>query len=141
MECFRKKQFFVTFRVCYMRNNLACLGGYLTHLDVADMSNLFYFHFVFTWSSWWRAFRDPIQPAWRDGYANAYVPIYINKELHLFWSRCYEQVFSLARWNRFYINTEPARLSGYFFHTNTQLEKIRHLKNFLYTSYTFSVLL
>ena len=50
LECFRKKQFFVTFRVCYMRNNLACLGGYLTHLDVADMSNLYYFHFVFTWS-------------------------------------------------------------------------------------------
>ena len=35
---------------CYMRNNLACLGGYPTHLDVSDMSNLFYFHFVFTWS-------------------------------------------------------------------------------------------
>ena len=50
LECFRKKQFFVTFRVCYMRNNLAWLGEYLTHLDVADMSNLFYFHFVFTWS-------------------------------------------------------------------------------------------
>ena len=33
---------------CYIRNNLACLGGYLTHLDVAEMSNLFYFHFVFT---------------------------------------------------------------------------------------------
>ena len=33
-----------------MRNNLACLGEDLTHLDVADMSNLFYFHFVFTWS-------------------------------------------------------------------------------------------
>ena len=26
-----------------MRNNLACLGGYPTHLDVADMSNLFSF--------------------------------------------------------------------------------------------------
>ena len=23
----------------------------------------------------WSAYRDPIQPAWRDGYANAYVPI------------------------------------------------------------------
>ena len=30
-----------------MINNLACLRRYLTHLDVADMSNLFYFHFVF----------------------------------------------------------------------------------------------
>ena len=46
LECFRKKQFFVNFRVCQMRNNLACLGGYLTHLDVADISILFYFHFV-----------------------------------------------------------------------------------------------
>ena len=45
-----ERSIFVTFRVCYMRNNLACLGGYPTHLDVSDMSNLFYFHFVFTWS-------------------------------------------------------------------------------------------
>ena len=30
-----------------MKNNLACLGGYDTHRDVADMSNLFHFHFVF----------------------------------------------------------------------------------------------
>ena len=30
---------------CYfLRSNLDCLGIYLTHLDVADMSNLFYFH-------------------------------------------------------------------------------------------------
>ena len=36
-------------RFCYfLRNNLACLGGYPIHLDVADMSNLFYFHFAFT---------------------------------------------------------------------------------------------
>ena len=48
--CFRKKQFFVTFRVCYMRDNLACFGRYPIHLDAADVSNLFYFHFVFTWS-------------------------------------------------------------------------------------------
>ena len=47
---FQKEAIFVTFRVCYMRNNLAWLGGYPTHLDVADISNLFYFHFVFTWS-------------------------------------------------------------------------------------------
>ena len=46
--CFRKKQFFVTFRVCYMRDNLACFGRYPIHLDAADVSNLFYFHFVFT---------------------------------------------------------------------------------------------
>ena len=29
-----------------MRHNLACLGGYPTHLDVADMPDLF-FHFVY----------------------------------------------------------------------------------------------
>ena len=34
----RKKQFLVTSRDCYMRSNWAFLGGYLTHLDVADMS-------------------------------------------------------------------------------------------------------
>ena len=39
-----------------MRNNLACLGGYVIHLDVADVSNLFYFNFVFN-------------------YANAYPPV------------------------------------------------------------------
>ena len=35
-----------------MRNNWARLGGYLTHLDVTVMSNLFSFsnfHFVFTY--------------------------------------------------------------------------------------------
>ena len=31
-----------------MRKNWADIGGYLTHIDVADMSNIFYFHFVFT---------------------------------------------------------------------------------------------
>ena len=50
VEMFQKEAIFVTFRVCYIRNNLACLGGYLTHLDVANMSDLFYFHFVFTCS-------------------------------------------------------------------------------------------
>ena len=43
---FKKKQSFITFRVCYRRNNLAYLKGYPAHQDVADMSNLFYFHFV-----------------------------------------------------------------------------------------------
>ena len=31
----------------YIGNNLARIGGYPTHRYVADMSNLFYFHFVF----------------------------------------------------------------------------------------------
>ena len=32
----------------HMRNNLVHLGGYPTHRDVTDMSNLFCFHSVFT---------------------------------------------------------------------------------------------
>ena len=61
---------------CYfLRSNLDCLGIYLTHLDVADMSNLFYFHFMLHDQERWRAYRDPIHPAWRDSYTNAYVPI------------------------------------------------------------------
>ena len=36
------------FRVwLYEKNNLVRLGGYPTHLDVADMSYFFYFYFVF----------------------------------------------------------------------------------------------
>ena len=49
MECLRKKQFFVTFRVWLYVKQLGWLGGYPNHWDVADMSNLFYFHFVFIW--------------------------------------------------------------------------------------------
>ena len=45
---FKKEAFFATFRLYgYLRNKLARFGGYPTHGDVADMSNLFYFHFVF----------------------------------------------------------------------------------------------
>ena len=39
--------FLLLFESGYMRNNLARLRGYPTHRDVADMSNLFYFHFEF----------------------------------------------------------------------------------------------
>ena len=42
----------------YTKNNLARLGGYPTYRDVADMSNLFYFHFLFIWSRGKRAYRD-----------------------------------------------------------------------------------
>ena len=49
IKMFQKEAIFVTFKVCYMRNNLACLGGYPSHLDVADVSNFFFFFdFVFT---------------------------------------------------------------------------------------------
>ena len=47
---FQKKQYFVTFRVFYLTKNLACLGEYLRHLNVADMPILFCSHFVITWS-------------------------------------------------------------------------------------------
>ena len=44
----KKEAILCSFRVYYMmRNNLACLEGYPAHRDIADMSNLFYFHFVF----------------------------------------------------------------------------------------------
>ena len=33
----------------YKRNNLARLGGYPAHQNVADMSDFFYFDFVFIW--------------------------------------------------------------------------------------------
>ena len=33
----------------YMRNNFVRLGRYPTHRNDADMSNLFYFYFVFIW--------------------------------------------------------------------------------------------
>ena len=34
------------------------LEGYPIHQDVADMSGLFYFVFVFIWSKDWRVYRD-----------------------------------------------------------------------------------
>ena len=49
----------------------------------------------------WRAYGDPIQPAWRNDHANAYVQIQINKELNLFLSRGCEHLPVLPRWNRF----------------------------------------
>ena len=33
-----------------MKSNLAQLGGHPNQQDVADISNLFYFYFVFIWS-------------------------------------------------------------------------------------------
>ena len=42
----------------YIRDNLARFGRYPTNGDVADMSNLFYFHFVFYDQGRWRVYRD-----------------------------------------------------------------------------------
>ena len=43
----KKANFLLLFKYGYMRSNLARLGAYPTHRDVADMSNLFYFYFGF----------------------------------------------------------------------------------------------
>ena len=48
LRIFKKEaNFLLLFEYGYMRSKLVRLGGYLTHRDVADMSNLFYFHFEF----------------------------------------------------------------------------------------------
>ena len=44
---FEKEAIFVTFTVWLYEKQLGSLKGYLIHQDVADMSNLFYFNFVF----------------------------------------------------------------------------------------------
>ena len=44
---FKKEAFLVTFRVWLYEEQLGSLRGYPTHQDVADMLNLFDFHFVF----------------------------------------------------------------------------------------------
>ena len=49
-EFLRKKQFFVTFWVWLYKKQLGSLRGIYHSPDVADMSNLFYFHFEFIWS-------------------------------------------------------------------------------------------
>ena len=46
----------------FLRNNLACQIFSIFILRLHDQER-------------WLAYRDPIQPDWRDGYANAYVPI------------------------------------------------------------------
>ena len=43
----KEASFLLLFEYGYMRSNLARLGGYPTHRDVDNMSNLFYFHFEF----------------------------------------------------------------------------------------------
>ena len=48
VRIFKKEaNFLLLFEYGYMRSNLARLERYTTHRDVADMSNLFYFHFEF----------------------------------------------------------------------------------------------
>ena len=45
---FQKEPIFCYFWGMLYEKQMASLGGYPTHLDVTDISNLFYFHFVFT---------------------------------------------------------------------------------------------
>ena len=48
VQIFKKEtNFLLLFEYDYIRSNLDRLGGYPAHGDVADMSNLFYFHFEF----------------------------------------------------------------------------------------------
>ena len=103
----------------YMRNNSVHLGGYPTHWDVADLSNLFYFYSVFIWS------RGTPLPRSRLSKRNG-----MNKNQHkhfrqpaemkimqmrmyqykltknLFLSRGYEHVPSLTRWSALYIDSK-----------------------------------
>ena len=138
----------------YMRNNLVHLGGYLTHQDVADMSNLFYFYSVLIWSrvmtclpksrllkqngmkkNRYKHFRQPVETKLLQ------MGMYQFKlTKNLFLSRDYEHVSgemeqTLYRHKNI---TEAEGLSGYFFHINTKL--LCHHKNFLYKNCIFSVL-
>ena len=47
---FKKEAIFCYFMVWFYE--AVCLGGYLTHRDVANMPNLFLFYFVFIWLRW-----------------------------------------------------------------------------------------
>ena len=114
----------------YMRNNLVHLGGYPTHRDVTDMSNLFYFHSVFTWSremtplprsclskqngtnkNQYKHFRQPVMT--KSMQMRMY-QLKLTEELLL--SNGYEHVSSLARWNRLYIDTKILlSQTAYFF--------------------------
>ena len=104
----------------YMRNNLVFLGGYPTHRDVADMSNLFYFYSVFIWSrgmthlprfrllkrssmnkNQYKRFRQPVKMKIMQMRMCQF-----KLAKYLFLSRGYEHVSSLARWNRLYIDTK-----------------------------------
>ena len=114
----KKANFLLLFKYGYMRSNLARLGEYPTHWDVADMSNLFYFYFGFVWSS--EMIRLPSSRLSKRNGLNKnrckrekeiiQMRMYqfklpnSTKELNLFLWRGYEHVFSLTRWNKLYIN-------------------------------------
>ena len=95
----------------YMKNNLVHLGGYPTHGDAVDMSNLFYIYSVFIWSrgmTLWPRSRLSKQNGMNKNqykYFNTpqytkimQMPMYQFKlTKNLFLSRGYEHVSSLAR--------------------------------------------
>ena len=102
------------------RNILVHLGGYSTHRDVADISNLFYFYSVFIWSMGMT--RLPRSRLWKRNGMNKIQYKHFRQSVQtkvmkmrmyqfkstktLFLQRGYEQVLSLTRWNRLYIDTK-----------------------------------
>ena len=91
----------IGFLLCcgYMRNNLVHLGGYSTHRDAADMSNLLFLLFVYMIKEDHAHTEiSPFEEKW-DEQKSSY-------ELNLFVPHVYEHVSSLARWDRLYINTK-----------------------------------
>ena len=119
VRIFKKEaNFLLLFEYGYMRRKLVRLGGYLTHRDVADMSNHFYFHFGFIWSRVMTRLPSS-RLSKRNGLNKnrckrekevTQMRMYqfklpnSTKELNLFLWRGYEHVFSLTRWNKLYIN-------------------------------------
>ena len=119
VRIFKKEaNFLLLFEYGYMRRKLVRLGGYLTHQDVAAMSNLFYFHFEFIWSRGMTRLPSS-RLSKRNGLnknrckrEKEIIQMHMyqfklpnsTKELNLFLWRGYEHVFSLTRWNKLYIN-------------------------------------
>ena len=104
----------------YMRKNLVHLGGYPSHWDVADMSNLFYFYSVFIWSRgmtpWRRSCLSKPNEMNKNQYKHFGQPVETkNMQMgmyqfkltkNLLLSRGYEHMSSLAGWNTLYIDTK-----------------------------------
>ena len=127
----------------YIRNNLVRLGGYPTHRNLANISFFFYFCFVFIYDqAEWRAYRDL---AFRSRMRSTKIDINTSASLsrRKLWEcvctnldlQNVKVIFITWLWARLvwrdgtdfthtqkYIIplTEPARLSGYFFHINIQ---------------------
>ena len=124
---------FCYFQSMLYEKQLALLRGYPTPLDVSDILfyYLFYFHFAFTWSRAMTRLLTEIQ-FYQPGETVMRMLMY---QFKLTKSQiCFHQVamnMCLVWWDGtdfistqkyIILVTEPARLSGYFFHIKTQLE-------------------